>query len=95
MAGRYRDLSANARLVMFTMALNARDTGTEHEPARTYFRGWEHLAQVALARDGYDATIERAVNRAVRELVDAGAIKVVGRRHGTRHGLAMYELVDL
>lgn len=92
MGGALSTLSPNARLVLFVMCLNARDTGTKTDPGRTYFRGWEHLAHVALARSEYDRAAEVAVLRAIRELTDAGWIKQVGRRHGMRHGKAMYEL---
>jgi hypothetical protein len=60
--------------------------------AHTYFRGWEHLARVALGRATYDDAARQAVRRTVRELTDAGWIKTTGRRHGQRTGLAMYEL---
>lgn len=93
MGGRLATLSANARLVLWVMALNARDMETEQEPRSTYFRGWEHLARAGLGREEYDDAARQAVQRAVKELVDTGWIKPVGRRHGTRNGLAMYELV--
>lgn len=92
MGGALQDMTPNARLALFVMALNARDTGTPDAPARTYFRGWEHLAAVALGRPTYDPPAERAVARIIRELTDTGWIKTTGRRNGTRTGLAMYEL---
>jgi hypothetical protein len=92
MGGALEDLTPNARLALFVMALNARDTEAEQDPAHTYFRGWEHLARVALGRATYDDAARQAVRRTVRELTDAGWIKTTGRRHGQRTGLAMYEL---
>lgn len=92
MAGSLVGLTPNAHRVLFVMALNAHDVGTKDAPARTYFRGWEHLARAALARDQYDAADERAVARVIRELTDAGWVKMTGRRRGLRTGLAMYEL---
>ena len=92
MAGRLAGLSHSARLCLFVMAMNAHDTGTSDAPASTYFRGWQHLALAALGRTTYDDAAERAVNRAIAELVDAGFVKVKGRRHGERHGNVLYEL---
>jgi hypothetical protein len=74
------------------MALNAHDTGTRDAPARTYFRGWEHLALAALGREAYDDAAMHAVKRAVAELVGAGLVKPKGRRHGERQGRVLYEL---
>lgn len=91
--GRLTDLSSNARLCLFVMALTARDKPSKHEPAHIYFGGWEYLARAALNRDQYDSAAERAVARAVGDLVTAGLVKPVGRRHGQRQGAAMYELV--
>jgi hypothetical protein len=92
MGGALAELSPSARTVLFVMALNAHDSGTKTDPARTYFRGWEHLARVALGRTEYDDAGRQAVQRIIRELQDTGWIKTVGRRHGSRHGLALYEL---
>jgi len=92
MGGALAGLSPNARCALWVIALNARDTETEHEPARTYFRGWDHLAAVALGRYEYDRAAQEAVRRVIRELTDAGFVKYAGRRHGLRTGLAMYEL---
>lgn len=92
MGGALSGLTPQARTTLLVMALNAHDTGTKTDPARTYFRGWEHIAQVALGRDVYDRPAKQAVERVIRELQEAGWIKQTGRRHGTRHGLSMYEL---
>ncbi len=95
MGGRLGDLSANAHRCLLVMAFTAHDKGTNDAPARTYFRGWDHLARAALCRDVYDAPAKQAVARAVRELTDAGLIKYVGRRNGMRQGRAMYEVMGL
>jgi hypothetical protein len=92
MAGRLADVSVNARLCLYVMALNAHDNGSSDAPAATYFRGWEHLARAALGRLTYGAADEQAVRRAVAELVNIGYIKPVGRRNASRHGYAMYEV---
>jgi hypothetical protein len=93
MAGRLTELTPNAHRVLLIMALNAHDTGTKTSPARTYFRGWDHLAAAALGRTEYEHADKLAVQRAVADLLDAGFVKHVGRRHGNRHGSAMYELM--
>jgi hypothetical protein len=92
MGGALVGLSHSARAVLFVMAMNAHDTGNADTPPRTYFRGWEHLARVALGRATYDDNAEHAVKRALRELVDAGYVKQTGRRHGERHGRVLYEI---
>jgi hypothetical protein len=90
--GRLSMLSAPAYAVLLCMAHNAHDSGTKDAPRSTYFRGWEHLARVALRRPTYDRPAHLAVARAVRELTDLGLIKRTGRRGETSHGLVMYEL---
>lgn len=92
MAGRLLRVSHSARICLYVMALNAHDYGTKDAPGKTYFRGWEHLARAALGRPTYDRTAEELVRRAVAELVAAGFVKPTGRRHGMRHGAALYEL---
>lgn len=92
MGGRLSDVSPNARLCLYVMALNAHDTGTNDAPPRTYFRGWQHLASAALGRLAYDRADEEAVRRAVVELARVGYVKPVGRRNQSRHGHAMYEI---
>jgi len=93
MAGLLSGLSPAAISCAHIIALNAHDTGTKTIPARIYFRGWEHLARAALGRATYDDAAERAVARALTELIDAGLIKPIGRRSGRRTGLAMYEVI--
>jgi hypothetical protein len=92
MGGALEKLTPNARATLFVMALNARDTATDDAPAQTYFRGWEHIAVVALGRPEYDTAAERATARVIRELTEWGWIEAVGRRNGVRTGLAMYRL---
>lgn len=92
MAGGLVELTPNEHHCLWVMALNAHDTGTKDAPARTYFRGWEHLARVALRRSTYDAAAEQAVAVAVRGLMAKGYVKRAGRRHGQRHAPVLYEL---
>jgi hypothetical protein len=92
-AGRLAGLSPAAISCLHVMALNARDRPSKTEAARTYFAGWDHLSRAALGRLDYDAAAERAVARAVRELIDAGHVKPIGRRNGVRQGAVMYELL--
>lgn len=94
MGGRLDALSHAARITLYVMAMSAHDTGTNDGPARTYWRGWPHLASAALGRGGhaYGRADEEAVRRAVAELADRGLVKRVGRRHGERQAPAMYEL---
>jgi hypothetical protein len=93
MAGRLDRLSHSARLVLYCMAMNAHDKGTDTTPRAIYFRGWEHLAHAALGREEYDESAERMVARAVAECVATGYVKPVGRRHDSRHGAALYQLM--
>lgn len=90
--GRLAGLSTAALACLWVMAANAHDTGTKTTPARVYFRGWDHLAMCALGVETYDESARRRMVRPIGQLVDAGLIKPVGRRHGNRHGRAMYEL---
>jgi hypothetical protein len=90
--GRTARVSHSARLALFGMAAVAHDTGTKTKPRAQYWGGWEWLARAMLGYAEYDAAARAAVARAVRELIDAGLIKQVGRLHGERHGNAVYEL---
>jgi hypothetical protein len=92
LAGRTARVSHSARLVLFGMASVAHDTGTKTKPRAQYWGGWEWLARACLGRTEYDRAAEASVGRAIRELVDAGLIKQVGRLHGERHNNAVYEL---
>ena len=92
LAGTLPPISPQAYACLLVMAMTAHDTGTAKAPARTYFAGWTHLAGAGLRRSTYGPKDERAVARVIHELTDAGLIKPVGRRHGIRQGLAMYEL---
>jgi hypothetical protein len=93
MTGRLGELSPAAIGCLLVMAHVALDKPTKRDPARIYFGGWEYLGRAALGRTDYDAAAHRAVARAVRELVDVGLVKDVGRRNGMRHGAVMYELL--
>lgn len=93
LTGRLAGLSPAAISTLYVMAHVAIDKPTKRDPARVYFAGWEYLARTAFGRSEYDGAAHRAVARAVRELLDAGLIKDVGRRHGMRRGAVMYELL--
>jgi hypothetical protein len=93
MTGRLSGLSPSAIGCLFVMGHVARDKPSKREQARVYFGGWEYLGRTALGRIEYDDAAHRAVGRAMRELVDAGLVKDVGRRNGMRHGAVMYELM--
>lgn len=93
MTGRLAGLSGNAIACLYVMAHVALDKPTKHEQARVYFAGWEYLARTALGRLDYSDTERRAVARALRELIDAGLVKPIGRRNGVRQGAVMYELL--
>lgn len=67
------DVSPRARLVLVKMALLAMDK--DRPPI--YFAGWAPLA-MPLGYPAYDGNAERAVARAIRELVDAGFVKPYG-----------------
>lgn len=73
---RLKGVTPSARLVLFTMALDAHDTGTKTLPPAYYFRGWAHLARV-LGHDGIynNRAGEQAVTRAIRQLTKAGLIE--------------------
>lgn len=75
MGGRLDGLTASAKLVLMTMAMNAHDTGNDTTPAGCYFRGWAHLASV-LGHRGMTPAGARAVTRAMAELRHADLINV-------------------
>lgn len=84
MAGSLPGLTNSARLVLLGMAGRAHDTGTTTTPQGEYFGTWDHLAKGWLGYPAYTDAAERAVARAVRELVDAGLIKPIGRYRSSR-----------
>lgn len=65
--------SDRALVLLLAMASVGRDTATTKVEAGVYYGGWPLLARV-LGFKTYNAAAERAVARAVRELVDAGLI---------------------
>lgn len=93
LSGRLAGLTPTAILCLHVMAQVALDKPTKTEPARIYFAGWEYLALAGLGREEYDAAAEKTVERAVRQLVERGLVKPVGRRNGVRAGATLYELV--
>lgn len=69
-----RHLRPTAKLVLVTMAWFSMDEQAQTAvPPCRYWAGWEQLALV-LGYDKYGPTAERAVARAVAELVAAGYI---------------------
>lgn len=76
-------LSPRARVVLLTMALHCLDTPSKDNPPNVYWGGWPRLS-VALGFVAYDDTARKAVQRAVRELTDAGYVKVEGHGYGYR-----------
>jgi hypothetical protein len=92
LAGSLPGLSPRARLVLLGMAMVAHDKGSPPDiPAATYFGRWDYLAQAWLAYPKLDSKAERAVARAIAELVEAGVVVPMGRRGGSR-GPRMYRL---
>lgn len=77
---RAKGLPVVAGYVLWIMAHNARDVPSSRgEPARLYFRGWEHLARVLGYPPG-DPAGKLAVKRAIAELRTRGLIEPVSRR---------------
>lgn len=72
------------RLVLYLMAAIGRDKPQDNVEAGVYFAGWDLLAK-ALGYKEYTPAAERAVARAISELVDAGLVEPVGTaRRGQR-----------
>ena len=76
MGGRLDGITNASKTVLFIMALNAHDKGTQTTPEACYFRGWAHIASAALGHRGLTPAGERAVARSISELTTAGLIKV-------------------
>lgn len=86
-------LGGNAQLVFLYMAHKCRDSDDSAIKPRTYFGGHVRLA-IALgfvAPDNASERALRAVKRAVKELVDKGAIKRLS--YGRAGNNATYELL--
>lgn len=75
--GRLDHLSDRTFRVLYVMASVARDEGPRVAEPNLYFGGWEYLAKTIGYRD-YTPAAQRAVARAIAELVAAGLIKRVG-----------------
>lgn len=86
---RTKGLPLAALVVLLTMALDARDTASSREPARLYFRGWDHLAGVLGYPEGSRAG-EEAVRKAITELRIRGLVEPVARRG--KRGNRVYRL---
>lgn len=86
-------LSPRAGLVLVVMCHNARAEASGDVPARTYYGGWERLAEV-LDREHRLGPSGRksAVARAVAELVAAKCVKPVDNPGGGRR--ACYQIRD-
>jgi hypothetical protein len=68
--------SDKSKLVLFLMASTARDTSTKVDPG-TYWGGWEMLAK-SLGYKALDDPAKKAVQRAIKELVEAGLVERLG-----------------
>lgn len=88
-------LSDTARLVLIAMCQTAKDRPTEHQPAGQYFGGHGWLVLVLTGRDPVGEWLQstdyrsakRRVARAVRELLDAGAIDLLQSAHRGRQAV--------
>jgi hypothetical protein len=87
------DLGNSATRLLLHMALECWDEDRDTQPARRYFAGRESsaIALGFLAPDNGGEAAQRAVKRAVRELVERGAIKRL--RVGGRGETSEYELM--
>jgi hypothetical protein len=90
---RWANLSPNARLVFAMMAGTCLDHPKNGQPARRYWGGHDTLIhQLAGAEPGAPAypTGQKRVTRAIRELIESGAI--TRHRAGHKGRQAEYEL---
>jgi hypothetical protein len=86
---RIKGLPLTAVVVLYCMALDARDTASSREPAAHYFRGWPHLVAVLGYEPGTRAG-EEAVRKAIAELRTRGLVEPVARRG--KRGNRVYRL---
>lgn len=86
-------LGNSATRLLLHMALECWDEDRDDQPARRYFAGRESsaIALGFLAPDNAGEAAHRAVKRAVRELIDRGAIRRL--RTGGRGDRSEYELL--
>jgi len=75
-------ISPRGRLVLFRMCWHVLDNPKGSTPAHTYFGGWEVLE--LLFPDQTPGSAHVTVAGAIRELTDAGLIKVVDNPNGKR-----------
>lgn len=88
-----RTLSANARLVLVAMCLQARDTATPVAPAATFWGGHDDLilrlrGEIPDPGTPQYRTAVKQMQRIVAELIEAGAVERVGggyRGHRTEY----------
>lgn len=80
-------LTPTERLVLIAMAHRALDTGNPGRPASIYYGGHDELIWIITGEDSTRGTPEHAagqrlITRAIRKLIDAGAIDQIsaGRR---------------
>lgn len=83
--------SPRAKVVLVVMALHSLDPGPKVKDPLHYFGGWPALA-IALGFAEYTPSAERAVARAIAQLVDKGAVESVDR---TSSGSRVYYLRGL
>jgi hypothetical protein len=87
------ELGNSATRLLLHMALECWDEDRDNQPARRYFGGRESsaIALGFLAPDNGGDAAHRAVKRAVKELIDRGAIRRL--RFGGRGETSEYELL--
>lgn len=93
-------LSETARLVLIAMCHTALDKPHGTTPARRYFGGHEQLILTITGQDSRDpdwagsdqhVAAQRRMKRAMRQLVDSGAVEVITRANGKQK--AVYEVL--
>jgi phage terminase large subunit-like protein len=88
-------LNPTERLVLITMCHTAKDYATKKDPARLYFAGHDYLMIMITGDETKPGTAEheaarKQIQRAIRGLSAAGAIKVVDGAKRSRN--ARYEV---
>lgn len=86
---RLKGIGPGPLLVLWVMAINARDDAEGRDVALVYFRGWPHLAAV-LGYPAWDERAHRAIARHVADLTSRGLVEPVSRRG--RRGNRVYRL---
>lgn len=86
-------LNPTERLVLITMCLTAKDTGTPESPASLYFAGHDNLMITLTGDDPRPGTPQyeaarKQVQRAIRSLISVGAVTLIdkaGRNKNARY----------